>query len=227
MTTLPHRKPGSASKKSSNNNQPLANENLVQRLMWIKKQVGNADIIQVRIVPDPLQIKDEGETKKQATVVVSLTQAIQQALAANKDLVEISIDQDVPVVTIAKVSSIVYHNAKSAKKVGSNSSSSAASILKEVTMQPGIAGGDLQRKVNDILNFIDKGHSCTVTVRAGRRWTRDNENIVHESLERVMALLFHVEKEKEECRVEMAVPPEINEQKSMGKFQVRRVSKRK
>jgi translation initiation factor IF-3 len=207
-------------------NEPVANEKLVAKIRQMKGAM-SAAAIQVRVVPDPLQhqqqrpVADEtaaaveasaaAPKPKSASVVVSLAQAIQSAIDADLDLIEISLDQDIPVVTISKVQALVYHgNKNSSKKGGSHS---AASQMKEVTMQAGIADNDLQRKCFDILKFLDKGHQCIVTVKAGRKFTWNNDDAAMQALQRVLLLL--------QDRIEMVKPPTVNPLKNMGTFQVR------
>lgn len=200
-TFAPHtRKPAS--------NVPVANERLVAMLMRAKGARSAANI-PVRVVPNPLSPSAVSTgAPKPVSVVVSLTEAIQLAIDAEMDLIEISLEQEVPVVTVGKVNAIVYHGNKSSKK-----SVPAASLLKEVTMQAGIAANDLQRKVDTILKFLDKGHPCVVTVRAGRKFTWNNPDAAMHALERILALL--------QDRVEMVKQPAVNEQKNTGQFQVR------
>jgi translation initiation factor IF-3 len=214
----------------------------------------SADSIQVRVVPDPLLIKqkdstamvrkdrddtaiptdnildfqgvaevatsdatvppkenDTASSKKPKSIVMSLAEAIQLSLDEGKDLVEISIDQEIPVVTISSLRGIAYQSSKAKK--GSKVSATTSSQLKEVTMKAGIADNDLHRKVTEIMKFIEKGHACTVTVRAGRKFTRVNENAAHDAVQRVLLLIHD--------KVEMVLAPEVSLSKNMAQFRVR------
>jgi translation initiation factor IF-3 len=208
--------------KPSSTSTSLINDRLVAHLVLKRKhQGGTANTIQVRVVPDPLFAKlkpatDKGsepvdKANKPKSAVMSLTEAIQLSVKEEKDLVEISLDQTVPVVTISNFSSISYQNNKAKKE--SKSATAVASQLKEVTMQAGIADNDLQRKVSDILKFTEKGYACAVSIRAGRKHTRVNENAAHDAVQRVLHLIRD--------HVEMVLEPEISPSKNMAQFRVR------
>lgn len=225
--TYPIQPPPQQQKRSRFNKAPtlptsLINDRLVAHLILKRKhQEATANTIQVRVVPDPLLVKQKptpgkesepvDKANKPKSAVMSLAEAIQLSLEEEKDLVEISLDQEVPVVTISNFSSIAYQNNKAKKD--SKSSTAVASQLKEVTMQAGIADNDLQRKVNDILKFTEKGYACAVSIRAGRRHTRVNENAAQDTVQRVLNLLRD--------QVEMVLEPEISENKNMAQFRVR------
>ena len=145
-------------------------------------------------------------------IVMTLSEAIKMSIEQQKDLVEVSIDQEVPVVTISNMKGIAYQTAKTKKTIkGTNA---ASSQVKEVTMQAGIATNDLQRKVNDIFKFLDKGHMCIVSVRVNRRQNRENSNAADDAIRRILPLL-------PEDKVEMVVPPEINPLRTLASFRVR------
>lgn len=207
-----------AASSSAANIAPLANEQLVAKIMRMKG-AKTAVNIQVRVVPDPLQLQPivtNGEApsplpnNNKKSVVVSLAQAIQSAVDVQQDLIEISLEQDVPVVTISRVQAILYQSSKKAKTTAANGHHKP---LKEMTMQAGIADNDLQRKVLDLRKFLDKGHQCVVTVRAGRKHTWNNVDAAMQAIQRVLLLLPD--------SVEMVKPPSINPEKNMGQFQVR------
>jgi translation initiation factor IF-3 len=204
----------------------LINDRLVAHLVKKRRhQSATANTIQVRVVPDPLSAKVKTAPDKESapvdkankpkSAVMSLTEAIQLSIKEEKDLVEISLDQEVPVVTISNFSSIAYQNNKAKKE--SKSSMAVASQLKEVTMQAGIADNDLQRKVNDILKFTEKGYACAVSIRASRKHTRVNENAAHDAVQRVLHLIRD--------HVEMVLEPEISPSKNMAQFRVRNKKK--
>jgi translation initiation factor IF-3 len=162
-------------------------------------------------VQSSVQSTKASENTRVTTKVMSLSEAIQLSIDQRKDLVEVSIDQDVPVVTVSSLTGIAYQSVKAKK--GNKAVNAASTQVKEVTMQAGIALNDLQRKVNDIVKFLDKGHTCIVTIRAGRRLTNENEHAAMEAVRRVLPLL--------EDKIEMIVPPEVNPLKSVASFRVR------
>jgi translation initiation factor IF-3 len=204
-------------------------------------------------------------TTTPTTAVVTLQEAIQQALEAQLDLVEISLDQEIPVVTIARLSALVYHgkvaasggkrnstgsatgksSAKSSATSNSNSNSSNATAsatanssasqqVKEITLMVGIAEHDLRRKLADVRKFVERGHTCTVTVRASRKDLRDNAAAASDGVDRIVASLTSTTSSVPTSTssttvlvpLELVKAPTLNEQKTMGQFQVR-ASKRK
>ena len=228
----------------------LANDRLVTQIMKNLKQQhqkggttpsnnGNqsnkmtADGIQVRVVPDPLLVKLQKAMENEPTststkalppqhkpMVMTLSEAIKMSIEQQKDLVEVSIDQEVPVVTISNMKGMAYQSAKSKKS--SKGSNAASSQIKEVTMQAGIASNDLQRKVNDIFKFLEKGHMCTVSIRINRRQSRTNVNAPEDAIQRILPLFTAAEDQ-----VEMVVPPEVNPLRTMVSFRVRAATKKK
>ena len=157
-------------------------------------------------------VSDTAGTNKPKTMVVALSVAIQMSIDQGKDLIEISIDQEVPVVTISNVKGLAYQSAKSKKTI--KIANAASSQVKEVTMFAGIATNDLQRKVNDVLKFLEKGYMCIVTIRINRRQNRENSNAPENAIKRILPLLS-------DDKVEMVVPPEINPLRTMASFRVR------
>jgi translation initiation factor IF-3 len=248
------------SRPNNSENGPLCNERLVQRLMTLKRATHAAQIqvrlvpdpLQHRQRPsptlptdtepngaslstaalavDPPEVVQTDKTAPSTSKILSLEAAIQQALSQDKDLMEISLHQEIPVVTIAKVAAILYHGKKkksspaaaSTARTNNNASTSntaASQQIKQVTMMVGIADNDLQRKVADIVRFTEKGHACTVTVRAARKHTRDNVSATRHGVDRVWSLLQE--------STELIKGPELNETQTMGQFQVKKKSSAK
>jgi translation initiation factor IF-3 len=247
-------KSATGSRPNNSDNGPLCNERLVQRLMTLKRATHAAQIqvrlvpdplqhrqrpspaIQPGVEPNgessstealdvdpPVLVPTEKATPSTSTIL-SLEAAIQQALSQDKDLMEISLHQEIPVVTIAKVAAILYHGKKKKSSLAaaatatssnaSTSNTSASQQIKQVTMMVGIADNDLVRKVADIVRFTEKGHACTVTVRAARKHTRENVAATRHGVDRVWSLLQE--------STELIKGPELNETQTMGQFQVKK-----
>jgi translation initiation factor IF-3 len=198
----------------------MANEQLVATIMRMKG-AATAAAVQVRVVPDPLQppqqqrqidtsSADDVPIQPKKAVVVSLAEAIQSAIDAKQDLIEISLEQEVPVVTISRVQAFVYQSSKKAKTTAAAGHNKP---LKEVTMRAGIADNDLQRKVLDVRKFLEKGHQCGLTVRAGRKHILNNADAVMTSIQRLLLLMQDF--------AEIVKAPSINPEKNMGQFRVR------
>lgn len=138
------------SKKTVQNT--LSNEKLVNVLMRKNKAV-TAEDIQVRLV-----VPDEG---KSTSTVVSLLEAIKTASDLELDLIGVSVDQNPPVLKIVSMDKLFY-------KFKKNTSSSSNLPVKQVQFTAAIAGNDFSRKVNEVLKYLEKGHSCLLKVRSSR-----------------------------------------------------------
>lgn len=154
----------------------LTNEQLVKSLM---SRIGtsSANDIKVRVLRDA----PPGSDQKGTTHVVSLPDAIQKAVELDEDLIEISLDQEVPVVQIANLNSFLYKKTK--KKKAKTTSSLPA---KEFRFKAGIAENDLERKVNQMVKLLARGHNCMVTVSCRHWQVRDDPDITLRAVERVL-----------------------------------------
>jgi translation initiation factor IF-3 len=130
---------------SSKKPQPLTNEKLVQRL--VRKFRRPATEVQVRMVIDPPE-----ESK-----VVSLADAIKRSSELYKDLIEISIDQDIPVIRVEDLKKLEYQQSRKAQVKGPVKD-------KEFRFKGGIAENDFQRKVDQITQSLEKGLNCLVRI---------------------------------------------------------------
>jgi len=185
---------GAKRRKEINADLPLANEQLVAQLM---KKSGGASA-------EEMQVRVRGTDA--TTSVVPLKEAINMSIAASSDLVAVAIDQEVPVVAISDLSVLAYQSKKAAKQNGNIGT-------KEVAFKVGIAENDFQRKLDSVIKFLDKGHNCSVSVKALRRHMQTNANIAEETAKKILNLL-------NEC-AEIQKPLQMNEGKNVGQFQLR------
>lgn len=135
---------------TTGNNPPLVNERLVAAL--VNQSRTRADALQVRLIM-PKDVEQETKSK-----IVFLSEAIQLSLEHKKDLIGISIEQEVPVVKVECLKKLAYQAKKAKKKVINLPE-------KEFRFKSGIADNDLQRKVNSAIQSLDKGHNCVVSIR--------------------------------------------------------------
>lgn len=218
-----------AAAASKQKNKTQSNEQLVATIMAQQQQqqqqagaVVSAAEVSVRVTPDPIELRGEQQhangqqttNKKPEPVVMSLQEAIQRAVAQDKDLVAIALNQEIPVVTISRLESLQYQAEKVNKERRNSKSQAASSILKEATFKVGIADYDLQRKVDDVCKFLQKGHNCRITIKAPRRYARQDPTSTRTMSERVVGLL-------EENGGEVVGEAVFNAEETQARFTVR------
>lgn len=182
------------------------NENLVAAIMERFPSGISADEVEVRMVME-IQGKSQSE-------VVSLKKAIQTAVETDKDLIEVAIGQEIPVVKVIALASLEYKNRK-------QKTTAVALPLKEVQLKAGIAENDLLRKVDQIIGYLAKGHKCKVRVRGTRRVLNSNPNAVVDTIEDVLNIV------KDEEAGTTVKPPEYNAQKTQVQVLLQGLSKKK
>lgn len=154
----------------------LANEQLIKKIQSRSPPPKN-----VRIVPDPLR-RDEDDSKTQ---LVPLREAIELASYKDLDIVEISLQQETPVITLSNLSALQYQQKRKASS-SRTKRTSPSSVLKEVTLKAAIAENDLRRKISDMERFLLKGHPVQISVQAYRRVLATRPDAVMETLTRVL-----------------------------------------
>lgn len=180
------------SKGSKKTISALTNEGLVAEIMKKFPYGTTPENVQVRMV-----LEKQG---KSTNDIVSLKVAIQTAVDEDRDLVEVTLDQEVPVVKVVALSALEYQSRK--KK--------AAGALpeKEVQMKAAIADNDLLRKVDQMIGYLQKGHRVRVRIRGIRRVLLKNREAVADTLQQVLDLV-----QREEAG-EFFNEPEFNEQRT-------------
>ena len=119
--------------------------------------------------------------------VVPLRQALDQALEAELDLVEINATAVPPVCKIMDYGKHLYEDKKqkaAAKK------KQVQTQVKEVKFRPGTEDGDYQVKLRNLVRFLEEGNKAKVSLRYRGR------EMAHQELG--MQLLNRVEKDLEE-----------------------------
>lgn len=173
-------------------NDTLANEKLVALIMK-KFPDSSPDDVQVRTV-----MEQQG---KSTSDVMSLKMAIQLAVESDRDLVEVALDKDIPVVKAVALTSLEYRSRKQ-KSVAS------ALSVKEFQVKAGIAENDLMRKMDQMIGFLRKGHRTRIRIRGTRKAFTRNPQVVVDTLQEVLDIL------QEEEAGELVNPPEFNEQRT-------------
>ena len=193
-------------------NKTLVNEKLVTAIMENNNTISAAEV-QVRVTADPLVQVEEGKPKKEAQIM-TLQEAIQQAVAEQKDLVGIAVEQEVPVLTLSSWESLQYKSEKLTRERRRNTALLASSVLKETTFKVGIADHDLTRKVDDIIEFLSKGHSCQIVVKAPRRYALKDPASARNMADRVLGMI-------EDNGGELVREMVMNEEQTQAKFLIR------
>lgn len=170
---------------------PLRNEHLVRFLLKSKK-ASSADSVQVRLVVD------KGAGSPPETDVATLQSAIDTSNDLGLDLMEISVKQDIPVIKAVDYSRLLFEKSKQSKSSGfgkqkggkkGKGGGGGGLAVKEFKFKAGIADNDLERKAENMIKYLVKGHRCQVTIIASRFRLREDAAASATTLERVREIL--------------------------------------
>ncbi|WP_409420073.1 translation initiation factor IF-3 [Pseudaeromonas sp. ZJS20] len=100
----------------------------------------------------------EGE----AIGVVSIEEALDRAVKAGVDLVEISPNAEPPVCRIMDYGKFLYEKSKSQKE---QKKKQKQIQVKEIKFRPGTDEGDYQVKLRNLIRFLEEGDKAKVTLR--------------------------------------------------------------
>lgn len=173
------------------------NENLVKRIMDETPEPSPSSV-NLRLV-----IEREPGTQTESKEI-TLSNAIKTALDLGLDLVEIDLNQEVPVVRAVKYEAKVYRATKEKAKTPKD----PGSITKEFRFKAQTEEHDLQRKVKDIIEALEKGHKCTITARCRKRIAAQNPQAINEVFDRVLEQVKGIG--------EPTKTPEINNDNTQG-----------
>jgi translation initiation factor IF-3 len=167
---------------SSGKKSVLANEDLVARLVRTSTTASSADSLMVRLVID------EGLDNPPTVQVISLSEAIQVSLDRMTDLFGVNLDSDPPVVRAAVLSKLEYKYEQT-KKRQKQQSLSTRKEKKVFQFKAGIGTADLDRKIGQLLQYLEKGHECEYTVFTRARTMRDNQDAGIQLVERIRMII--------------------------------------
>jgi translation initiation factor IF-3 len=102
------------------------------------------------------------DAEGQQAGVVSRAQALQMALDAQMDLVEVSPTADPPVCRIMDFGKFLFEQNKKAHAAKRKQKQIQ---LKEVKFRPGTEEGDYQVKIRNLIRFLQEGDKAKVTMR--------------------------------------------------------------
>jgi translation initiation factor IF-3 len=171
----------------------LSNEKLIQAIVR-QNRSASADSIQVRLVID------EVAPQKATVTVVSLTEAIQISLDRNTDLIGMQLNNDPPVLRATQLSKLEYQKAQKASK---NSTTKSSSGSKSFRFQANIGTHDLERKVADMVHFLEDGRDCDFSVFSKRATMRVDDQAGMQLVDKIKSLVAHV--------ADFKKPPTLNE----------------
>lgn len=197
-------------------NAPLLNEHLIAELFnEINKKEGgaaakvSADTFQVRLIIDAG--RDDGKKKgnnddssnssslsssspTNETRIVTLNEAINISHELSLDLMEVTLKQDPPVIKAVDYDKWLYDQKKKLSKKDSGGGGGGGGAisdrpLKEFKFRAGIADHDLERKTNNMLKYLGKGHAIRVTLTARQRSLNEDAQAISTTLDRVKELI--------------------------------------
>eukprot|EP00980_Cylindrotheca_fusiformis_P024442 scaffold11924_cov118-Cylindrotheca_fusiformis.AAC.3 len=173
----------------------LANERLIATIMRRQGNISPSEVM-VRLVID------EGPENPADVSVVSLAEAIEVSVDRMTDLIGTSLQSDPPVIRATDISKLEYRQQQSQQK----GSAKAKKQKKSFRFRAGISDHDLQRKLADLIKFLDRGLECDYSVFSKARLLRENPNAGMELVDRIQALLAD--------HGQLKKPPQPNELKS-------------
>jgi translation initiation factor IF-3 len=189
--------------KGSKDDGPLVNEYLIARLVR-NAGAASADSVMVRLVID------EGPDEPSKVEVMSLSDAIQVSIDKGVDLVGVAIENDPPVVRATDLSKLQFQQLQFVKKKQQDDSNKET---KSFRFRSGIDGHDLERKLSQMISFLEKGHDCDYSVFTRSRNLRENEDAGIELVNRIQSMVSELATLKRE--------PEKNETGSFYKVMLR------
>lgn len=163
--------------------------------MLKSKKASSADALQVRLVVD------KGAGNPPETDVTSLQSAIDTSNDLGLDLMEICLKQDIPVIKAVDYSRLLFEKSKQSKSSGGGKQKGGKKgkggggggggglAVKEFKFKAGIADNDLERKAENMIKYLVKGHRCQVTIIASRFRLRQDAAASATTLDRVREIL--------------------------------------
>ncbi|MFB0974630.1 translation initiation factor IF-3 [Tolumonas lignilytica] len=131
----------------------------------------------------------------EALGIVSIEEALDAAIKAGVDLVEISPTAEPPVCRIMDFGKFLYEKSKSVKE---QKKKQKQVQIKEIKFRPGTDEGDYQVKLRNLIRFLEEGDKAKVTLRFRGR------EMAHQDLG--MNVLERVKNDLEELAVVESFP---------------------
>jgi len=152
--------------KAKQEDMPLMNEHLIKEIMTLSK-AESPDQVQLRLVVE------HGSGTPPTSEETSLAEAITTSLDLGLDLVEIDLNHTVPVVRAVKYDAKVYRtNKEKAKKQVKD----PLSVVKQFRFKARAADHDVQRKLDQVIDALKKGHKCQIQTTCPTRMINQGTN---------------------------------------------------
>lgn len=192
--------------KTHDENAPLLNEHLIAELLTrAGKKSSNeisSDTYEVRLIVDIGGNKNSGKQDKvdvkviseeentPTTQIVTMSVAIKIAHKHSLDLMEVSLQQDPPVIKALDFERFVYQQKRKQSKTKDGGGGAISDKpVKEFKFRAGIADHDLERKASNMIQYLTKGHAICVTLTARQRSLNEDAQAIRTTLDRVKDLV--------------------------------------
>jgi translation initiation factor IF-3 len=159
--------------------------------------------------------KSARPTPQQTSEIMTLTEAIRKSIDLEQDLVEISVGLETPVLKLGDKGSLEY---KLLKKQQDNKKANNEKE-KNVRFKVGIAENDMDRKIRQACEYLEKGNIVAVQVRCPGYLARRDPGNAEKMVQRVLDMA--------ELVGEKANEPSVNPEKTHVVFKMRPLSKKK
>ncbi len=173
------------SKKKKGDAEPTKNDELIKYLL--KKTNNTADDIQVRI------LVDKGRDEQPDISVVTLTEAISISCDEGNDLIGLNLDQKPPVIKCVDYNRFMSDMRRKTKSKSANAGG-GIKRTKQFSFKSGIDDHDLQRKVTNMVSYLEKGHASQVFLSSNRRNLVQDKNVITTTLSRIQEIVGDVGK---------------------------------
>jgi len=143
---------------------------------------------------------DNSSSSSNESRIVTLNEAINISHELSLDLMEVTLKQDPPVIKAVSYDKWLYDQKKKSSKKSSDKKGSDTGggggggaisdrPLKEFKFRAGIADHDLERKTNNMLKYLAKGHAIRVTLTARQHSLNADAQAISTTLDRVKELI--------------------------------------
>eukprot|EP00592_Proboscia_alata_P022727 CAMPEP_0194411048 /NCGR_PEP_ID=MMETSP0176-20130528/9158_1 /TAXON_ID=216777 /ORGANISM="Proboscia alata, Strain PI-D3" /LENGTH=146 /DNA_ID=CAMNT_0039212747 /DNA_START=399 /DNA_END=839 /DNA_ORIENTATION=- len=106
------------------------------------------------------------------------------------DLLGVNLKQEMPVCKVVDYSKMLFVAKKRKKQIDAKNKALPSSLpTKEIKFRAGIGQHDLERKINNTVAYLQKGHPCQITIMSKLFRVRENKNAVTETFDMIHELL--------------------------------------
>eukprot|EP00586_Coscinodiscus_wailesii_P002179 CAMPEP_0172487734 /NCGR_PEP_ID=MMETSP1066-20121228/16929_1 /TAXON_ID=671091 /ORGANISM="Coscinodiscus wailesii, Strain CCMP2513" /LENGTH=252 /DNA_ID=CAMNT_0013254527 /DNA_START=291 /DNA_END=1049 /DNA_ORIENTATION=- len=120
--------------------------------------------------------------------VVTLSEAIAKAKNCHLDLIGVSLKQKPPVVKAADYNKLLFEMQKKSRDSPSDKKTKKLPQLKEFRFKAGIDDNDFERKAKNMIQYLEKGHLCQVSITCRRKLLYLDKELLRKQVQRVCDL---------------------------------------